>query len=149
MSKRIVSDDGVVTIDGVPSDWKVLRFSHVDVDTSEEAQQRFTKDGVLRATVHFKVKAAHHCHAKACTREVKPELLMCFEHWRMVPKKVQRAVWDNYRPGQCDDKRPSNEWHVAADAAIAYVALREQRLTTAGGMAALEFFGLAPRTGPR
>ena len=43
---------------------------------------------------------------------------MCLRHWRMVPADLQRAVWKHYRPGQCDDKKPSREWHAAADAAI-------------------------------
>ncbi len=49
---------------------------------------------------------------------------MCWPHWRAVPAKLQRRVWETYRRGQCDDKRPSKEWHQAADAAIAAVALR-------------------------
>lgn len=36
----------------------------------------------------------------------------------MVPAGLQRDVWAAYRPGQCDDKRPSETWFAAADAAI-------------------------------
>lgn len=43
---------------------------------------------------------------------------MCLRHWRMVPKDLQQFVWQHYRPGQCDDKNPSNAWFEAADAAI-------------------------------
>ena len=46
---------------------------------------------------------------------------MCRRHWGLVPRSLQRAVWDAYRPGQCDDKRPSEAWHRAADAAIRYM----------------------------
>lgn len=49
---------------------------------------------------------------------------MCYPHWKTVPAKLQRRVWDTYRNGQCDDKRPSEAWHEAADAAIAAVALK-------------------------
>lgn len=70
---------------------------------------------------------AHHCHARGCRTAVKPELLMCLRHWRQVPKPLQQAVWRTYRPGQCDDKRPSMAWHEAADAAIAFVAQLEGR----------------------
>lgn len=70
---------------------------------------------------------AHHCHALGCDTRCKPEFLMCPNHWRMVPFKLQRLVWAHYRPGQCDDKRPSAEWMQAADAAIAAVALKEGR----------------------
>lgn len=68
----------------------------------------------------------HHCHAHGCKVVVKPEMLMCLRHWRMVPKDIQRKVWAAYRPGQCNDKRPSEEWHLAADAAILAVAQKER-----------------------
>lgn len=45
----------------------------------------------------------------------------------MVPKAIQQEVWKHYRPGQCDDKNPSEAWHKAADAAIAAVAAKEGR----------------------
>lgn len=50
---------------------------------------------------------------------------MCYRHWKMVPADLQRAVWAAYRPGQCDDKRPSEEWFKAADAAIEAVYQKE------------------------
>lgn len=67
----------------------------------------------------------HHCHARGCKASVRPELLMCFPHWRKVPARIQQAVYRTYRPGQCDDKRPSEAWHEAASAAIGYVATLE------------------------
>lgn len=63
----------------------------------------------------------HHCHAKGCGTEVPPRMLMCLKHWRLVPKDLQRRVWATYREGQEEDKRPSREWHTAADAAITAV----------------------------
>lgn len=68
--------------------------------------------------------SAHHCHAVGCTKEIKPELLMCLKHWRHVPREIQKRVWATYRPGQCDDKSPSIQWHIAADAAIEAVRIR-------------------------
>ncbi len=68
---------------------------------------------------------SHHCHARGCAKEVKPELLMCWRHWCRVPRAIQRKVWATYRPGQCDDKDPSEAWHQAADAAIGSVAQKE------------------------
>lgn len=64
----------------------------------------------------------HHCHARGCKVEVKPELLMCFRHWMMVPKNLRHQVWKTYRKGQEVDKEPSEEWHQAVDAAIESVA---------------------------
>jgi hypothetical protein len=67
----------------------------------------------------------HLCHARDCEKECKPEKLMCGKHWAMVPAHIQRAVYKAYRPGQCDDKRPSQEWIDAAEAAIKAVAAAE------------------------
>lgn len=69
----------------------------------------------------------HHCHASACGAHIKPEMLMCARHWRMAPppQAQQRRVYATYRPGQCDDKQPSAEWHAAADLAICSVAHTE------------------------
>lgn len=63
---------------------------------------------------------------------------MCGPHWRQVPGRIQRRVWIEYRPGQCDDKRVTPEWLQAADAAIAAVALKEGRPVTAPMMRAYQ-----------
>lgn len=68
----------------------------------------------------------HHCHAIHCGTKCKPEFLMCARHWRMVPLAQQRAVYAAYRVGQCDDKRFSGAWLIAADTAIASVAVQEK-----------------------
>lgn len=68
----------------------------------------------------------HRCHARGCITPCKPEYLMCPKHWRMVPRALQQAVYDAYRPGQCDDKNPSRAWHEAADAAIDAVERQEK-----------------------
>lgn len=69
----------------------------------------------------------HTCHAKGCRTSVRPELLMCARHWRMVPRALQLAVWRHYRAGQCDDKSPSADWLAAARAAIDAVASQESK----------------------
>lgn len=79
----------------------------------------------------------HHCHARGCKVNVPPERLMCLRHWRLVPRTLQRAVWANYRDGQCDDKQPSRAWFAAADAAIEAVWRIERGLPVvapAGGV---------------
>ncbi len=53
-------------------------------------------------------------------------MLMCKKHWFMVPTGLRVKVWAAYRPGQCDDKQPSEAWHAAADAAIAAVYEKEK-----------------------
>lgn len=67
----------------------------------------------------------HRCHALRCKTPVAPKLLMCYRHWRMVPKALQQRVWDTYRPGQEITKDPSPEYLVAALAAVDAVADKE------------------------
>lgn len=69
---------------------------------------------------------SHTCHARGCKVVTKPEMLMCFRHWKIVPAILQREVWKHYRHGQCDDKQPSKEWMKAADDAIAAVYDKEK-----------------------
>jgi hypothetical protein len=45
----------------------------------------------------------------------------------MVPPLIRAAVWASYRPGQCVDRRPSESWMIAADAAIDAVWQAEGR----------------------
>ena len=87
----------------------------------------------------------HHCHARGCKVPIPPELLFCLPHWRMVPRAIQQAVWRHYRPGQCDDKSPSKEWHEAADAAIAAVAKKEASLATAKSAVLAKFKPFPPK----
>lgn len=47
---------------------------------------------------------------------------MCAEHWAMLPEKRKKAIYREYRPGQCQlNPLPSPQWHDAADCAIFYV----------------------------
>lgn len=75
--------------------------------------------------------AAHLCHARGCNIGCRPEMLMCYGHWRRLPVALQRAVWSAYVPGQCELKPPpSTAWHAAADAAIAAVWQIEQNISS-------------------
>lgn len=69
---------------------------------------------------------AHTCHARGCSKVVPPSMLMCLRHWRMVPKSLQRRVWDTYVVGQEVRKDPTPEYLSAAQAAINHVELAEQ-----------------------
>lgn len=64
----------------------------------------------------------HLCHARGCKVAVRPTLLMCGTHWRMVPATLKVRVLKAYRVGQCADKSPSKEWKDAAFEAIEAVA---------------------------
>ena len=68
---------------------------------------------------------AHTCHAEGCEVTVPPRMLMCRNHWRLVPKRLQTAVWDAYVPGQERRKDPTPEYLDAAMAAVRAVADRE------------------------
>jgi len=70
---------------------------------------------------------AHTCHAEGCTKTVPPRMLMCLPHWRMVPRELQRQVWDTYVPGQEVRKDPTREYLEAHRAAVAAVAKLEGR----------------------
>lgn len=76
-------------------------------------------------TISKEREEAHHCHARGCKTKTKPEMLMCYKHWKMVPRLLQLEVWKHYREGQCDDMSPSEAWHKAADAAIMAVYIKE------------------------
>jgi hypothetical protein len=69
----------------------------------------------------------HVCHADGCERPVPPKMLMCIQHWRMVPKDLQRRVWDTYVPGQEVRKNPTSEYMEAQRAAVDAVARKEGR----------------------
>lgn len=74
---------------------------------------------------------SHQCHAEGCERPVKPKLLMCFHHWRMVPARLQRGIWATYRKGQEVDKRPSPAYMAAQRRAVAEVARAEGKTAIA------------------
>jgi hypothetical protein len=69
----------------------------------------------------------HSCHAEGCNRQIPPKMLMCYPHWKMVPRPLQLAVWREYRPGQEIDKRPSDAYMEVQHAAVAAVAEKEGR----------------------
>ena len=41
----------------------------------------------------------HECPAVGCTREVRQDMLMCRNHWFMVPLPLRRAVWSAWQDG--------------------------------------------------
>jgi hypothetical protein len=69
----------------------------------------------------------HYCHARGCFVPVRPSLLMCAPHWRMVPREVQQKVLRTYRRGQEQTKTPSREYIAAALEAVNCVARAEKQ----------------------
>lgn len=43
---------------------------------------------------------SHHCHAINCKVPTRPEMFMCLDHWKKVPKYLRDAIKATYRPGQ-------------------------------------------------
>ena len=67
----------------------------------------------------------HSCHAINCKTEIEPKLFMCYKHWKMVPKKLQISIWNEYRPGQEIDKNPSIRYMAVQQFAVGEVADKE------------------------
>lgn len=67
----------------------------------------------------------HHCHALGCERDVPPRMHMCSKHWAMVPKRLQKNLWANYRRGQENDMCPTADYLKAAAACVRSVAEQE------------------------
>jgi hypothetical protein len=55
-------------------------------------------------------------------------MLMCRQHWFMVPSRLRSQVWAAYRDGQCDTFDPSSAYCKAAKAAVIAVAEKEGRV---------------------
>lgn len=68
----------------------------------------------------------HKCAAVPCTKTVEDDLLMCLRHWRMVPKDIQRRIWQHYRRGQ-SAATSSAEYNAAYDDAVNAVRTIEGR----------------------
>jgi len=66
------------------------------------------------------------CPVKGCTAHAKPQQLMCWPHWRRVPKALNHAVFDTHRTWQRDPTGAHRQsYEQARDAAIAAVEAKE------------------------
>lgn len=73
------------------------------------------------------------CPIAGCTAHAKPGQLMCWPHWRRVPKALNHAVFDTYRAMQSANRKgltvPADDaarsYRQARDAAIAAVEAKE------------------------
>lgn len=64
---------------------------------------------------------SHPCPIDGCTRLAKDGQLMCWPHWRRVPKPLNRAVFETYR----NLRRDPETYRQARDAAIRIVNEKE------------------------
>ena len=67
----------------------------------------------------------HRCHATGCEAPVPPVMWGCRKHWFMVPRPIRMRILEAYRPGQCDDWKPSKEYLEAAKDGVIAVAEKE------------------------
>lgn len=71
------------------------------------------------------------CPVKGCTAHAKPGQLMCWPHWRRVPKALNRAVFDTWRDASGRELggealiEANARYRQARDAAIAAVNAKE------------------------
>lgn len=65
--------------------------------------------------------AGNPCPVKGCDRNAKQGQLMCWPHWRRVPKALNHAVFDTFRNIGGDPAA----YRQARDAAIAAVEEKE------------------------
>ena len=74
----------------------------------------------------------HHCEAEGCDKQIPRHRFMCWPHWSMVPRALQRAVnraWRNYeeclRAGRLT---PKDVQDLSAAHAAAIAAVREKEI---------------------
>lgn len=89
-------------------------------------------------------RPTHTCAALCCSRKVATHLLMCIDHWRLVPAPLQRRVngtWAtlNGARSPAESAGAHSDYLVARSDAIAAVTrkLEAQARDRAGGSASL------------
>jgi len=66
------------------------------------------------------------CPVAGCTAHAKPQQLMCWAHWRRVPKALNRAVFDTFADMRSDKSADTmRAYRQARDAAIDAVNTKE------------------------
>lgn len=84
----------------------------------------------------------HLCAARSCSHQVPGHLLMCIEHWRMVPAPLARAV---NRAWSCtvlnpDDVLAARGHQVAVEQAVEAVAKKQEQRAAAAAAGTGDFF---------
>lgn len=55
---------------------------------------------------------SHHCRIATCDRPAKEGQLMCWPHWRGLPRRLKDAIFETYRNRQWPDYRANVEQAV-------------------------------------
>lgn len=77
----------------------------------------------------------HPCHANGCSTEIPPRMLMCRNHWAMVPPAIRRLVWQHYVPGQEVRKDPTLRYLEVQKMAVEAVAKLERMIVDVNDVA--------------
>lgn len=72
-------------------------------------------------------RGGNFCRAVGCSEPIAKHLLMCGDHWRMVPPAIQNRVHSTDRMRRERKPGASQVWLAAAQEAIREVARRENR----------------------
>lgn len=87
----------------------------------------------------------HQCAAKGCARLVPQYLLMCMDHWRMVPAGLQRGVFDTLKAMRGSQSAESVKAYRAAVAvAVSAVAKKQVNKINAQAGGAGDLFSAVP-----
>lgn len=71
----------------------------------------------------------HKCAARGCTAQVSIRLLMCVQHWRLVPADVKTRVWRAFAGRGYEPLAPVDQDYAnAITDAINAVAMLEARI---------------------
>lgn len=76
----------------------------------------------FRGSSSHLTRPAHTCHAHGCGIVIPPRLFMCRQHWYSLSRRLQTAIWREYRSGQERDKKPSLRYLAVAQRAIGELA---------------------------
>lgn len=63
----------------------------------------------------------HTCHWPECQRQIPAALLMCTGHWFTLPQSLRDKVWEEYRPGQEIDKKPSRKYILVVKEVLEWI----------------------------
>lgn len=62
---------------------------------------------------------SHPCRIPDCPRPAKDGQLMCWPHWRRVPRALNRAIFDTYRNG------PRSAYQANVEEAVRVIQQKE------------------------
>lgn len=64
---------------------------------------------------------SHPCKIASCARPAKDQQLMCWPHWRGLPRRLKDAIFETYRNG------PGEDYRANVDQAVRLIDEKEGR----------------------